>query len=115
LSSGRVGGAATICVRRASPVRERALNQVSPYPRVAGREAARHELDEPAPRASSQRRVLRPRATAKPRASAPRDEIVETILQTLFYAGGAAVANGLQVARQALADLAPGNLARNSG
>jgi 4-carboxymuconolactone decarboxylase len=38
---------------------------------------------------------------------ATRDEIVETILQTLFYAGGAAVANALQVAKQALADLAP--------
>jgi 4-carboxymuconolactone decarboxylase len=34
---------------------------------------------------------------------ATREEIVETILQTLFYAGGAAVANALQVAEQALA------------
>jgi 4-carboxymuconolactone decarboxylase len=33
---------------------------------------------------------------------ATRDEIVETILQTLFYAGGAAVANALQVAKDAL-------------
>jgi len=38
---------------------------------------------------------------------ATRDEIVETILQTLFYAGGAAVANALQVAKRAFADLAP--------
>lgn len=33
---------------------------------------------------------------------ATRDEIVEAILQTLFYAGGAAVANALQVAKDAL-------------
>jgi 4-carboxymuconolactone decarboxylase len=33
------------------------------------------------------------------------DEVVETILQTLFYAGGAAVANALQIAKQALAEL----------
>ena len=33
---------------------------------------------------------------------ASKDEIVETILQTLFYAGGAAVANALQIAREAL-------------
>ena len=32
---------------------------------------------------------------------ATKDEIVETILQTLFYAGGAAVANALQVAKEA--------------
>ena len=34
---------------------------------------------------------------------ATQDEIVETILQTLFYAGGAAVANALQVAKDAFA------------
>jgi 4-carboxymuconolactone decarboxylase len=34
---------------------------------------------------------------------ATKDEIVETILQTLFYAGGAAVANALQIAKDALA------------
>lgn len=39
---------------------------------------------------------------------ATRDEVVETILQTLFYAGGAAVANALQVAKEALADIADG-------
>jgi 4-carboxymuconolactone decarboxylase len=33
---------------------------------------------------------------------ATKDEIVETILQTLFYAGGAAVANALQVAKEAI-------------
>jgi 4-carboxymuconolactone decarboxylase len=34
--------------------------------------------------------------TAGARRGCDRDEIVETVLQTLFYAGGAAVANALQ-------------------
>ena len=38
---------------------------------------------------------------------ATKEEVVETILQTLFYAGGAAVANALGVAKGAF-DEAPG-------
>ena len=38
---------------------------------------------------------------------ATKDEIVETILQTLFYAGGAAVANALGIAKAAFEE-APG-------
>ena len=41
---------------------------------------------------------------------ATRDEIIETIVQTLFYAGGAAVANALQAVRETLAGFPPGNI-----
>jgi 4-carboxymuconolactone decarboxylase len=46
---------------------------------------------------------LRAHIEAAVRVGASRTEIVETILQTLFYAGGAAVANALQVAKDVLA------------
>lgn len=36
---------------------------------------------------------------------ASKEEVVEAILQTLFYAGGAAVANALQIAKDAFAQL----------
>jgi 4-carboxymuconolactone decarboxylase len=37
-------------------------------------------------------------------AGATKQEVVETLLQTLFYAGGAAVANALGVAKEVLAE-----------
>jgi 4-carboxymuconolactone decarboxylase len=45
---------------------------------------------------------LRAHAEGALAAGATRDEIIETILQTLFYAGGAAVANALQTVKPIL-------------
>jgi 4-carboxymuconolactone decarboxylase len=46
---------------------------------------------------------LRAHTEAAFAAGATRDEIVEAILQTLFYAGGAAVANALQTVKDLVA------------
>ena len=46
---------------------------------------------------------LRAHAEGALAVGATRDELVETILQTLFYAGGAAVANALQTVRELVA------------
>jgi len=47
---------------------------------------------------------LRAHIEAALRLGASRDTIVEVIVQTLFYAGGAATANALRVAKAAFAD-----------
>lgn len=44
---------------------------------------------------------LRAHIDAAIKLGAPREQIVEVILQTLFYAGGAAVANALMIAHEA--------------
>jgi 4-carboxymuconolactone decarboxylase len=51
---------------------------------------------------------LRAHVDAARRLGASRTEIVETILQMMFYAGGAAVANALLAAAEILDDGAPG-------
>jgi 4-carboxymuconolactone decarboxylase len=49
---------------------------------------------------------LRAHIAAARRLGASREQVVETILQMMFYAGGAAVANALQAARDVLDDSA---------
>lgn len=47
---------------------------------------------------------LRAHVAAARRLGASRDQVVETILQMMFYAGGAAVANALQTVQEVLDD-----------
>lgn len=50
---------------------------------------------------------LRAHAEGALAVGATKDEIVETIVQTLFYAGGAAVANALQTVKDLVGRAAP--------
>jgi len=48
---------------------------------------------------------LRAHVAAARRLGASREQVVESILQMMFYAGGAAVANALQAAQEVLEDV----------